>query len=364
MEKKRIIKLRTSQGLAKKIDYPKTYEELIEKTKSFIPIDFESKRYQFMDEKADREIRHQEDFELMTKGYENEKIIKILVNIIEKEETAMDEIRLSHVFSQNKLNEESINLSISPNLEINEKNEEEDEDAIKKDIKELVRNKMKDLENNIVQDIYKSIKTQLDISDEKINSLNINQQNLIHNDINCSNCKMENIKGIRYKCAQCENFNLCENCEKYCQHGVNHILIKIRKPLKEESELLFKINKELKYKNDEYNYSVNLKDIKYDISQKNNDILVQQITLKNIGNEAWKAGAVFKCLPDSKIKGKDFKIECKVNKDATINIEIIFEDVNNNISPSVNEYYVYYQMFNSNNEAFGNITKFRVIFQN
>ena len=175
---------------------------------------------------------------------------------------------------------------------------------------------------------------------------------------------MENIKGIRYKCAQCENFNLCENCEKYCQHGVNHILIKIRKPLKEESELLFKINKELKYKNDEYNYSVNLKDIKYDISQKNNDILVQQITLKNIGNEAWKAGAVFKCLPDSKIKGKDFKIECKVNKDATINIEIIFEDVNNNISPSVNEYYVYYQMFNSNNEAFGNITKFRVIFQN
>ena len=362
MEKKRIIKLRTNQGLAKRIDFPNNYDELIEKTKSFLPIDDNSNRYQFIDEKVDREIRHQEDFELMSKSYENEKTIKILVNIIKKEE--LEEIPLSHVFSQNKLNEESINISITPNLENNEKIEDEPEDKIKKDIQELVRSKMKDLENNIIQDIYKSIKTQLNINEERINTVNLNQKEIIHKDIFCNNCSMENIKGIRYKCAQCPNFNLCDNCEKYCQHDNNHIFIKIRKPLKEESELINKINQDLKYKNNEYNYTVNLKDIKINIDNKNNDTLVQQITLKNNGNEPWKAGAVFKCLPDSQIKGNDSKIECKVNKDATVNIELIFDNNKDKLIPSINEYYVYYQMFNSNNEAFGNITKFRVIFQN
>jgi len=358
MEKKRIIKLRTNQGLAKRIDFPNNYDELIEKTKSFLPIDDNSNRYQFIDEKVDREIRHQEDFELMSKSYENEKTIKILVNIIKKEEELlMDEIPLSQVFSQDKLNEETINISI--NFEKNEKNEDEPEDKIKKDIKELVRSKMQNLENNIIEDIYKTIKTQLNINEEK----NINQKDIIHKDIFCNNCGMENIKGIRYKCAQCPNFNLCDNCEKYCQHDINHIFIKIRKPLKEESELLFKINQDLKYKNNEYNYSVNIKDIKFNIDKKNNDTLVQQITLKNIGNEAWKSGTVFKCLPDSQIKGNDSKIECKVNKDATVNIEIIFDNAKDNLIMTKNEYFVYYQMFNSNNEAFGNITKFRVIFQ-
>ena len=127
MEKKRIIKLRTNQGLAKRIDFPNNYDELIEKTKSFLPIDDNLNRYQFIDEKIDREIRHQEDFELMSKSYENEKTIKILVNIIKKEEELlMDEIPISQVFSQDKLNEETINISI--NLE---KNEDESEDKIK-----------------------------------------------------------------------------------------------------------------------------------------------------------------------------------------------------------------------------------------
>ena len=46
-----------------------------------------------------------------------------------------------------------------------------------------------------------------------------------------------------------------------------------------------------------------------------------------------------------------------------MNIEIIFDNDKDNLIMTKNEYFVYYQMFNSNNEAFGNITKFRVIFQ-
>ena len=358
MEKKRIIKLRTSQGLAKRIDFPKDFQDLIEKTKTFLPIDENTKQYQFFDEKESKEIKNQEDFELMSKFNENQKTIKILVNILDKEES-VEEVPISRIFSEKKINEEE---SINLHLDIDDKQHEESDDKIKNDIKELVRNKMKDLEDNIVQDIYQSIKMQMTINEEKNN--NINQNEIIHDNISCINCGMENIKGIRYKCLQCPNFNLCSNCEQNLEHDADHILIKIRKPLREESELLLKMKKDLKYKNSEYNYSINKKDFKFNIEDKEKDIIMEQITLKNNGTEPWKSGAIFKCLPDSQLKGNDFKIECKVNKEATINIEIIFDNLKEYLINSVNEYFVYYQMFNPNNEAFGNISKFRVIFQN
>lgn len=359
MEKKRIIKLRTNQGLAKRIDFPKDFNDLIEKTQTFLPINESVKKYQFIDENVEREIRHQEDFELLAK-HVSDKPTKILVNIVDKELEEMP-LSISHAFSHAQLDEESINITINP---IDNKEEEDSNDKIKKDIKEMVRNKMKALEENIIQDIYKSIKTQLETNEEKINALSINQDEVIHRDIKCNICGTQNIKGIRYKCQQCQHFNLCDKCEKKNIHEADHILIKIRKPLEEESELIFKIDRDLKYKNKDYNYMVEQKEIKFRKNQKENNVLVQQITLKNNGNEPWKSGAVFKCLSNSQIMGKDFKIACKVNKDATVNIEIIFEDFNDKIEPSTDEYFVYYQMFNSNDEAFGNITKFRLLFQN
>ena len=360
MELKRIIKLRTSQGLAKKIDFPEDYNELIEKTQSFIRID-QTKQFQFIDEKVEKEIRNQKDFESMSKNYEKEKTTKILVNIIDKEETIEEMPILSNVFSKNMLNEESINLSIFPN---EEKADIEAEDKIKNDIKELVKKKMKDLENNIVQDIYRTIKSQLELQGEKNNTFDLNQDELIHKGIKCNECNIEDIKGIRYKCLQCQNYNLCKDCESDSNHDINHILIKIRKPLKEEDELLMQINRELEYKNDKYNYSVNTKELQFEMGKKEKDLLMKQITLKNIGEEPWKPGTVFKCLPDSKLKGNDFRLGCKVNKSQTVNIEIIFDNFKDSIINSVNEYPVYYQMFNSNNEAFGDITKFKVVFQN
>ena len=49
----------------------------------------------------------------------------------------------------------------------------------------------------------------------------------IHHNIRCNICKKNNIKGIRYKCAICPDFNFCENCEmnKGKQHG--HPLIRL-----------------------------------------------------------------------------------------------------------------------------------------
>ena len=45
----------------------------------------------------------------------------------------------------------------------------------------------------------------------------------------CSQCNNV-IKGIRYMCGVCHNFNLCEECEKEFGMRHNHPLLKIRKP--------------------------------------------------------------------------------------------------------------------------------------
>ena len=356
---KRIMKLRTSQGMAKRLEFPENFDKLMEIVKNFFPIDTNTKSYQLIDENLDREIHGQEDYELMNKKYQKG-TVKVLIKEVYKEEPLIINPSSSKVFNNNDLVGETVNISI---LSKNQKKEiDEEEDPLKKDIQELVRNKMKDLEVNIVQDIYQSIKSQLTLNEQ---NQNLNQNEMVHKGIKCNHCGVENIKGIRYKCLQCNDFNLCGGCEESCDHDPAHILIKIRKPLNSEYELLFKEDKNLRYKNGQYNYClVNSNEIKFDMDKKRNNLLSKQITLKNIGEEAWKAGGVFRCLPDSQLKGDDFPIGIKVNKGDTINLEIIFNDFKERLLPCINEYNVYYQMFNSNNEAFGNITKFKVIFQN
>jgi hypothetical protein len=47
----------------------------------------------------------------------------------------------------------------------------------------------------------------------------------------CDNCNVT-IRGIRYKCGNCEDFDLCEACEKLPNvHNDEHIFVKIVKPL-------------------------------------------------------------------------------------------------------------------------------------
>ena len=368
MEIKRILKLKNNDGIAKRCDFPNSFQELIEKAKEFNPINENNQKYQFIEDKANREIRHQEDFELMSKDYENEKIIKITVNVIDKPSESTENILSLSNVSQKK-SEEAI--SINNNIELDEIKIEEPEDKMKREIQEIVNDKMKNLEENIAQDIFQSIKLQLSKSGINLeNNRNANDKNIINNinlndihfGVKCNNCGMENIKGIRYKCINCPDFDLCQKCENEISHIPNHIFIKIRRPVFNE-DFSNKI-KNFYYKNGELNYSVSDTDIVFSFGSKESDNLVKQITLTNIGFEDWKNGAVFKCLSDSELIGKDFKIENTVNKNDNINIELIFENIQKELKTFKDEYDVYYQMFNSDDEAFGNITKFKVIFRN
>ena len=96
---------------------------------------------------------------------------------------------------------------------------------------------LKDLEKLQVE--YAKKKEKLEENEKKINGK--------HENIVCNQCFKNNIKGKRFVCAECNNFNLCQECEKlfYKQqiHDRKHTLIQVNKPLSKDE------NNALKYSN-------------------------------------------------------------------------------------------------------------------
>jgi next-to-BRCA1 protein 1 len=53
----------------------------------------------------------------------------------------------------------------------------------------------------------------------------------VHLNITCDGCNASPIVGVRYKCANCPNFDLCEACEaRGDKHDATHVFLKINRP--------------------------------------------------------------------------------------------------------------------------------------
>jgi hypothetical protein len=52
----------------------------------------------------------------------------------------------------------------------------------------------------------------------------------IHRGCQCNNCNTVPIRGIRYRCANCADFDLCETCESQGLHTKTHVFYKIKVP--------------------------------------------------------------------------------------------------------------------------------------
>ena len=65
-----------------------------------------------------------------------------------------------------------------------------------------------------------------------MNSQNDGQTPVVHTGYVCDVCGMNPIVGIRYKCVNCADFDLCQYCEEIPEiHNSDHLFLKIRKPL-------------------------------------------------------------------------------------------------------------------------------------
>jgi hypothetical protein len=52
----------------------------------------------------------------------------------------------------------------------------------------------------------------------------------VHRGVTCNSCGMMPILGIRYRCANCIDFDLCETCEAMGVHTKTHVFYKVRLP--------------------------------------------------------------------------------------------------------------------------------------
>jgi hypothetical protein len=90
------------------------------------------------------------------------------------------------------------------------------------------------------------------------------KSNVIHQGIKCNKCEMNPIVGIRYKCADCNDYNLCEKCEEenFINNVHPHDFIKIRKfkvnnnennQIKNKENILLNKNNEKNHFDNNYN---------------------------------------------------------------------------------------------------------------
>ncbi|KAJ4374127.1 hypothetical protein N0V83_002868 [Neocucurbitaria cava] len=56
------------------------------------------------------------------------------------------------------------------------------------------------------------------------------QEGVIHRGITCNGCDEKPVRGVRWHCANCVDFDLCSNCEATNSHHKTHIFYKIRVP--------------------------------------------------------------------------------------------------------------------------------------
>ncbi|KAL2047758.1 hypothetical protein ABVK25_011370 [Lepraria finkii] len=52
----------------------------------------------------------------------------------------------------------------------------------------------------------------------------------VHRRVTCNSCNITPIRGIRYRCANCYDYDLCEQCEAMQIHSKTHLFYKIRVP--------------------------------------------------------------------------------------------------------------------------------------
>ena len=100
-------------------------------------------------------------------------------------------------------------------------------------IKSVYEKKYKEAEEKFEQFSQVMISNMSNMSNMSLSNIDKSSYNYEHKGIKCERCFIEPIKGYRYKCSVCNNYNLCSKCEEENQknffHNHEHDFIKMRK---------------------------------------------------------------------------------------------------------------------------------------
>ena len=181
-------------------------------------------------------------------------------------------------------------------------------------------------------------------------------ESLIHAGIKCKLCQKFPIIGIRYKCLQCDSYDLCEECEQKFGENHGHLLLKLRnnkqinmvenKTIKKEKEIKLKAQPKSKPLSKCLNTTMVFKTLN------NNNCINIPVKLINNGNTNWPWPCYFTCEENiSKIKGekvKLVKIKGEPGEKVEFNIKLDLSSVN-----KTGNYYSVWCLRDENGEPFG-----------
>ena len=209
-------------------------------------------------------------------------------------------------------------------------------------LEELINSNYKKFKENILKTLSEK---KLEKEKEYFKKKNEFKNSNIHKNIICSNCIKKNFTGKRFICCECDNFNLCEDCEelrckKFIDHNSNHLFLKLNKPINID------INK---YDNMIKGNNQNLK--------VENERAIANITIINTGEESLKDCFLSQISFGRKIlNGKKIKIEKDIETNETINCQIDLDvSEKKSLEGDTKEYISSWRMFTKEGIPFGNI---------
>ena len=65
----------------------------------------------------------------------------------------------------------------------------------------------------------------------KIGEAQTRRENTLHRGISCNICCANPLHGVRFKCLNCVDYDVCSRCEPACDHDITHVFVKIAIPI-------------------------------------------------------------------------------------------------------------------------------------
>ena len=65
----------------------------------------------------------------------------------------------------------------------------------------------------------------------KIGEAQSRRENTLHRGISCNICSANPLNGVRFKCLNCVDYDVCSRCEPSCDHDLTHVFVKISVPI-------------------------------------------------------------------------------------------------------------------------------------
>ena len=224
------------------------------------------------------------------------------------------------------------------------------ENTLKNASKEVINSIKKDLTQEELENgnrVYiKERKEEKELDDDNYRD--------VHAGVFCNNCHDGNFFGLRYICAECNNFNLCENCylNSLYTHDKEHTFIRIKNPISLEINnfsSIFCSNRIIENKNHD-NFDLEIEGINNGI----NDLNYCFISPIRFGKKYLGCGK--RSIPENVKTGEKFKLILSATFEDGIENEELFQPLK--------QYEGYFRLMTPEGIPFGDILYLQVNIQN